>query len=267
MRLHLAVLGLLLVTGCTAGSRTSAGSPGPTGTQTSAGSAGPTDSAGPTGQTTTVGQPAGNPPSTPPASAAPTRPAKPANPATSRVVIRPVTAAGRPAAGYSAVPGPPGTVDCTVPIGDASPVAVDDGIVECSPAAAYAVACWPTSTVRSVLCYRDPWSRRLTVLHTDGPVAVPAAGRTPSPLGLLLADGTRCWLRIGGAWGTLDGHPELYGTYGCDHQLAVWGLARADGIDRSTPAWTVRIAPMSGHGALRTTTVRAAYYVGTAATA
>jgi hypothetical protein len=141
---------------------------------------------------------------------------------------------------------------------------VDDGIVECSPAFLYAVACWRTSTARSVLCYRDPWSQQLTLLPTDGPVADPVALRTPSPLGLLLADGTRCWLRIGGAWSQLDGHPELSGTYGCQNQVAVWGLARDDGIDRSTPTWTVRLAPMSGHGTLRTMAVRCAYYVGTA---
>jgi len=182
------------------------------------------------------------------------------------VVIRPVTAAGRPAAGYTVVPGTQGTADCTAPIGSASPAAVDGGIVECSPAFLYAVACWRRSTARSVLCYRDPWSKQLTQLPTDGPVANPAATRIPSPLGLLLADGSRCSLRIGGAWSNLDGHPELYGTYGCDHQIAVWGLADRDGIDRSAPAWTVRVAPMSGHGTLHTVAVRAAYYVGTAAT-
>jgi hypothetical protein len=144
---------------------------------------------------------------------------------------------------------------------------VDGGIVECSPAVLYAVACWPAGTARSVLCYQDPWTSRLTLLDPDGPVASPAATPTPSPLGLLLADGTRCSLRIGGAWPALAGHPELFGTYFCSNEIAVWGLARQDGIDRSAPTWTVRLAPMSGHGTLRSVAVRTAYYVGTAATA
>lgn len=105
------------------------------------------------------------------------------------------------------------------------------------------------------------------LLHTDGPIAAPAAPRTPSPLGLQLADGSRCRLRIGGAWPELAGHPELFGSYFCSNGVAAWGLARQDGIDRSTPTWTVRVAPMSGRGTLRTVAVRAAYYAGTAATA
>lgn len=264
MRLHLALLGLLLITGCTAGGHGSPGgpeSPGSPGAARPPGSSGSTGSTESTGQATPVRQTAS-------ASSTPVpTPSASATPATSRAVIRPVTAAGRPATGYRAVPGPSGAIDCTAPIGDTSPAAVNGGIVECSPAAAYAVACWRTTTARSVLCYQDPWSRRLTVLHTDGPVAVPAAARTPSPLGLLLADGTRCWLRIGGAWADLDGHPELSGTYGCQQQIAVWGEGSDEGIDRSAPTWTVRIAPMSGHGRLRTVAVRTAYYVGTAATA
>lgn len=238
----------LLLTGCATGTRpASAGGQHATGSQT------------PTGQAAqlrqTAGSPTGSTPSSTAAGAAPT--------ATDRVVIRPVTASGRPAPGFTAVSETQGTADCAGPIGFASPAAVDGGIVECSPAYLDAVACWRTSAARSVLCYRDPWSKRLTLLHTDGPVAVPAATRAPSPFGLLLADGTRCWLRIGGAWSRLDGHPELYGSYGCQHEIAVWGPANSDGIDRSAPTWTVRVAPMSGHGTLRTVAVRAAYYVGT----
>jgi hypothetical protein len=241
MRLQFAALALLLVTGCASG--TQAAETGSQATQ-------------PPAPATTTPARSSTPPNT-----------GPAKPATQRVVIRPVTATGRLAEGFTAVPGTQGPAECTGTSGPASPAAVDGGIVECSPAFLDAVACWRASTARSVLCYRDPWSTQLTLLPTDGPVAAAAALRTPSPLGLLLADGTRCWLRIGGAWSRLDGHPELFGTYGCQNQIAVWGRADADGIDRSGPVWTVRLAPMSGHGTLRTVAVRTGYYVGTATTA
>ena len=71
-------------------------------------------------------------------------------------------------------------------------------------------------------------------------------------------------MRGGGAWATLDGHPELSGSYSCKGAVAVWAGSGSDGIDRFRALWRVRLAPMSGHGQLHVMTVRTAYFVGTA---
>jgi hypothetical protein len=261
MRLHLAALGLLLVTGCAAGHQTA-----------SLGSHQPTGIAVPAGQSDSR-TPSSTPATTVPSTAAPSPSAStagstaPARPATQRVVIRPVTATGRLAPGYTLVARQAadqlscgGSAYPTEP----SQVAVDDGIAYCSPSAAYAVACWPGPTHNTALCFGNPWQRQVDQLSTEGPLTGVSAPRNPSPLGLELSDGTRCSLRDGGAWGELDQHPELVGTYYCTGDLAVWANGHSDGIDRSSPTWTVRLAPMSGHGTLRPVTVHTAYYVGTA---
>jgi hypothetical protein len=140
---------------------------------------------------------------------------------------------------------------------------VDNGIAACGPSAAYALACWNGPTATTALCYPNPWQREVVRVDTSGPLPVQQAPKQPMPLGLVLSDGARCSLRDGGAWSQLDGHPELFGTYSCDGQTAVWGARASDGIDRTQALWSVRLAPMSGNGALRTVTVRTAYFVGT----
>jgi hypothetical protein len=189
-------------------------------------------------------------------------------PRTRQVVIRPVTAAGHVAAGFTlAPPRADDGVDCggTAPGVSPSPVAVDDGIAGCSPSAAYAVACWNGSVPNTALCFRDPWLRVVAELPDQGRLPVEKAPAVPSPLGLTLSDGSHCMIRDGGAWDSLDGHPDAFGTYSCADGLVVWGIRRSDGIDRSHSLWTVQVASGSGHGALRTMSVRTAYLVGTAA--
>jgi hypothetical protein len=144
-----------------------------------------------------------------------------------------------------------------------SPVAVDAGAVACAPSAAYALACWNGPTATTALCLQDPWQRQVVQIKSGGRLAAQQAPRQPTPLGIVLSDGSRCLVRDGGAWTRLDGHPELSGTYSCAGGTAVWAATRSDGIDRSHSLWSVRVAPMSGHGQLRTLTVRTAYFVGT----
>ena len=203
---------------------------------------------------------------TAPSSTAPTSTA-PA-PHTQRVVIRPVTATGHVAAGFTLAPPHSGDrVDCGGTALGVSPsaVAVDDGIAGCSPSAEYAVACWNGPVPNTALCFRDPWLRVVAELPDQGRLPVEKAPAVPSPLGLTLRDGSHCMIRDGGAWSSLDGHPDAFGTYSCADGLVVWGTGRSDGIDRSHSLWTVQVAPGSGHGALRTMSVRTAYLVGTAA--
>jgi hypothetical protein len=140
---------------------------------------------------------------------------------------------------------------------------VDDGIAACGPSAAYALACWNGPTPTTALCYRNLWQRQVVRVNTSGPLPAQQAPRQPTPLGLVLSDGDRCRLRDGGAWTQPDGHPELFGTYSCDGQTVLWGSRGSDGIDRTEALWSVRLTPMSGHGHLRTVTVRTAYFVGT----
>jgi hypothetical protein len=187
-------------------------------------------------------------------------------PHTQLVIRRPVTGTGRAAPGYTvvALPADDYQIACGgLHAGDSpSPSAVDDGIASCGPSAAYALACWKGPTATIALCYRNPWQRQVDLIKASRPLGAQHAPQQPTPLGLVLSDGTRCWLRDGGAWSQLDGHPELFGSYSCGHNV-VWAPARSDGIDRTHAMWSVRVAPMSGHGRLRTVSVRTAYFVGT----
>jgi len=184
--------------------------------------------------------------------------------ATERVVIRPVTDSGVPAPGYSVTDDQGIAVDCggtsfgTQP----SPVAVDDDILSCSPTSAYAVACWSDPLPSTVVCYRDPWARELVRMHNGGSFAAATAPSDARPLGLMLSDGDRCLIRTGGAWNDLADHPGWYGTYSCAAGGAVWAEA-SDGIDQSSPRWTVHLAPISGIGPLTSREVASAYYIGT----
>jgi predicted small secreted protein len=186
--------------------------------------------------------------------------------ATRVVVVRPVTRAGVPASGYTAVPDSAGglSITCT----ESSPVAVDAGIASCSPSASYAVACWASSTQGQAMCMRDPWGTQVTVVPMQG--AFPSALTPPAtaePLGLELADGTHCTLRVGGAGEALAGKPTWSAYYFCgtDRDTAVWAPTTTSPIDRSEPVWTVQVASSDGTGALHTDRIRTVYMVGTAA--
>lgn len=185
--------------------------------------------------------------------------------ATDQVVIRPVSPAGLPAAGFTVTDDSVITIDCgtTPPNARPSLVAVDDNIISCSPSSAYAVACWKDPSPSTVICYRDPWRVDLVRMPSNGDVPEVPAPSEAQPLGLLLGDGERCLLRSGGVWNDLAQRPDWYGTYSCTGADAVWA-GSSDGIDRSSPRWTVEVASISGTGPLKTRDVVKAYYVGTA---
>ena len=175
-----------------------------------------------------------------------------AQPQATRVItVVPVGPNGAPINGYVEVP-PQGNVtdvaDCTTP----SPAAVADDIYYCSPSAASADVCWP-STPGSLLCVDDPWSNRLHRVNYSGPLPPVHPTATPQPFALVLDDGTRCRLRNGGAWGTRD--DGYLGAYGCgppNSTLAVLVLlsqGATSTIDRSTPLWTVKVGQLGAPGA------------------
>lgn len=178
---------------------------------------------------------------------------------TKRIVVRPVTATGRPAAGFTvareSIPG----FACD---GGASAGAVDPDIRFCGFSATYTVACWK-STNHTVLCLRDPASRRLVRIRYDGGFTHVAAPRRPTPQSLRLGNGEYCTIRDGGAWSIAVRHPFWVGDYSCTRD-AVYGPPNGDGVDRSHPLWTVYTLAPSGRGPVTRRRVLTAYFVGTA---
>ncbi|ETZ99429.1 hypothetical protein I547_5753 [Mycobacterium kansasii 824] len=133
----------------------------------------------------------------------------------------------------------------------ASPSAVADNIYYCSPSAADAGTCWP-STPESLLCVDNPWDQRLHRVTYGGPLPRVHPIATPDPFALALDDGTRCLLRNGGAWGGRDdGYVGVYGCGAPDANLAVlWLPSQGAGtcIDRSAPLWTVKVGQLGTPG-------------------
>lgn len=160
------------------------------------------------------------------------------------VEVVPVDADGNPQAGWAVEQAQQDAVFCT---DTPSPSAVSEDIAWCSPSGAD--ACWVVGDRTTVMCAFDPWGKKLTkVPLSDAVPPVPQAD-DPLPWGLELADGRRCLLRTGGAWGgRADG---LIGWYNCsiidgngDEFLAV--LAPQDGppIDDSAATWTVDVGTL-----------------------
>lgn len=192
----------------------------------------------------------------PPTYAASSDRATASGPVTAIRVVRPVTAAGTPAAGWT-VHRERGRASCD----GAAVSAVRAGIVSCSPSAAYLPACW-RSGHHTVLCLRNPLEHTLVRMRYVGAFPQVAKPATPTPLAMRLFDGHTCRLRVGGAWATPKDHPRWVGYYSCDDGGDVYGPRRDDGVIRTHPLWWVREVydlTTVQHRALRT-----AYLVGTA---
>jgi hypothetical protein len=150
---------------------------------------------------------------------------------------------GQPINGYQEAPSPgnvTAVTDCTKP----SLVAVGDDIYSCSPSAADADTCWP-STPGSLLCVGQSAGQAAASGDLRWSAAACATGAVTDPFALLLDEGTRCRLRNGGAWGGRDdGYVGVYGCGAPDSNLALlWLPSQGPGtcVDRSTPAWTVKV--------------------------
>jgi hypothetical protein len=170
-----------------------------------------------------------------------------AAPATQVINAVPVGSNGQPGNGYRETPSQGNVVDvsdCTTP----SPSAVAANIYYCSPSAAGAGTCWP-STAGSLLCVDNPWDKSLHRVTYGGALPAVQPTATPDPFAFALDDGTHCLLRNGGAWG---GRADGYvGVYGCGDSggadLAVlWLPSEGAGtcIDRSAPAWKVKVGQL-----------------------
>ncbi len=154
---------------------------------------------------------------------------------TAVVEVRPVTAAGVPAPGWT-VRRLRGSVDCD----GASPSAVDPGITRCYPTAYGLRACW-RSTGHTVLCVGDARVRSLVRVRFRGRYPAVQAPDRATPLDLVLADGRTCLVRNGGAWSSPAQHPQWVGFDSCTRRASVYGPGAGDGIDRSRPTWRVRL--------------------------
>lgn len=176
---------------------------------------------------------------------------------TQRIVVRPVDANGNITSGFTI--DDRGISDNTIYCGDESALsAVDNGVFYCSPNAAAAHSCWPSPNPMQVLCLMDPFESTLTPMALDQPLGSAAAPGDPTPLGLVLEDGTSCTLRHGGAWGSRG---DLYPVYGCDREDLIW-TDSSDPIDKSNNDWQVLVGAYEGP--LRNAKVTKAYYVGNA---
>lgn len=166
-------------------------------------------------------------------------------PATQVITAVAVGANGEPMNGYQEAPAGDSTVvtDCTTP----SPSAVADDIYYCSPSAAAAGTCWP-STPESLLCVDDPLTKQVHRVSYAGQLPQVAPTGTPDPFAVVLDDGTRCRLRNGGAWGGRD--DGYVGVYGCGdpgtNRAVLWLPSAGPGtcLNRSTPLWTVKVGAL-----------------------
>jgi len=173
-------------------------------------------------------------------------------PPTQVIAVMAVGPGGEAINGYHVLSGPDNVgqaSDCSEP----SPSAVADNVYYCSPSAAGAGTCWP-STPGSLLCVDNPWDRQLHRVMFDGQLPPVHATANPDPFALTLDDGTRCLLRNGGAWGgRADGYVGVYGCGGPGSDLAVlWLPSQGAGscIDRSSAAWTVKVGRLGAPDAV-----------------
>lgn len=186
-------------------------------------------------------------------------------PPTQQITVVAVGPDGQPINGYRETP-PEGnvvTVTCTT----ASPSAVDDNVYSCSPSAAGAGTCWP-STPGSLLCVDDPWDRRLHRVNYQGSLPPVQPTATPDPFALTLDDGSHCRFRNGGAWGLrADGYEGVYWC-GAGNPEVLWLPSQGAGtcIDRSSPVWTVKVGRLGAPDAVfpppQTRTVTEAWFAG-----
>ncbi|WP_460789637.1 hypothetical protein [Nocardioides maradonensis] len=174
---------------------------------------------------------------------------------TARAVVRPVTSAGTPVAGYT-VHREAGSTDCSFQ----ATTSVSGKVDTCLPTAYYFPSCWKSAN-HTALCLRHVSDTRLVRIRYSGTFAARTAVRHPSPQRLRLVGGATCDVRIGGAWGVVPSHPDWVGWYSCTNG-SVYGPPDGDGVDRSEPVWRVHL--VTNDGTVVTRRVAKATYVGTA---
>jgi len=172
-----------------------------------------------------------------------------------------VTAAGDPVPGYSVTTEDLPRFVCS---GEPSLVAVSADIQFCGYSATNTVACWKSSVPSTVLCLRDPLTRKLVRIKYTGQFAATPAPAHPAPQALVLDDDNHCQIRDGGAWANVPSQPTWVGWYSCAADADVYGPTAGNGIDQTRSTWTVRTVARGGGSAITAHSVTTAYFVGTA---
>jgi hypothetical protein len=157
------------------------------------------------------------------------------------VNVAAVTRAGRPTDGYHIETDVGSVSGC-----DSSSAALNAGIASCSPSAASADVCWVGADRVSLLCGGDPWKKTLYQATSDTPIGTLSAAANPTPWALELADGAKCRVRNGGAWG---GRTDNYvGAYSCDpdrsDEYVLVQLDQGEAVHKSGPVWTVLVGQL-----------------------
>ncbi len=171
-----------------------------------------------------------------------TGPASADPPPTQQITTVAVGSKGQAVNGYQETP-PDGNVVVSGCV--ASPSAVADNVYACSPSAAGAATCWP-STPGSLLCVDNPWEQRLHRVSYNGQLPPVQPTASPEPFAIELDDGTHCLIRNGGAWGGRD--DGYVGAYWCGNSgvnPAVLCLPSEQScVDRSGPVWRVKVGQL-----------------------
>ncbi|MFC9964572.1 esterase/lipase family protein [Nocardia ignorata] len=177
--------------------------------------------------------------------------------------LRPFTTDGNTSPGWSADSASTGPIDCTYSTG--SPSAVSDGIAACSPSAAAADSCAVNTTGKYALCLTDPFAKSVARnTLTGSPRTEQKAPKDPKPIAIVLDDGTRCRLRIGGSWPVQAAAPKYVGHYSCTGGsgfLAVWAPPNGPGYRDTSRGWEVEVGAATGP--LTTRRITEAIFVGT----
>lgn len=134
--------------------------------------------------------------------------------------------------------------DCTYDQG--SPAGMTANTHSCGTVAAYMPACWADpSRANTLLCLSHGWDTTVRRIPVTGLHPTPKVA-DPIPLSVELTDGSRWFLRIGGAWDAVpDGYYASYGCLEkCDGHANQVLVASESGrtFDTSKATWTALIA-------------------------
>jgi len=141
-------------------------------------------------------------------------------------------------------------------------VAQHAGVYRCGSSADHLPACWPS--VDYLYCLHGPADN--TVVRVWAGTSLPAASEPglTVPWQIVLADGSRCDIRLGGAW---DKPPDGYNySYSCEGTVVALLVPESGAtLDTSGSTWTAA-AQADWHGPVQTVEVKQAVYAGAAPT-
>lgn len=128
-----------------------------------------------------------------------------------------------------------GTIDCNGPFR----VALSPNIQSCGSSADGAPACWAPPGQNLIYCGDDPWSHTARRLYSEAQLSAVPASIEPQPWGVTLTDGSRCAVRVGGAWPFGPDRSSV--TYICGEQDPTSYLVAPEGggttFDKSGVIW------------------------------